>query len=772
MIARLARLQPLAVFVAIVAAMGRVLEPSSVLFYRDHAQVFRRLFFRVLSAYAHGRLPYWDPYVAGGEPLGANPNALAFSPFLSVFALPGGFDFTYDVFIVAHYFAAALSMLVLARALGLSRAASWCAAVAWALSGPLVSLNAVVATLESAALGPLALGLAIRLVESADLERIALFAIALALHAAAADPAILVADVVLFAVAAFGVKDDEQIGARIRMVLRPLLGVPLAVGLVSLQLILARDLVSQSTRAVGFTVEQVETLSLHPIRLLELFLPGISGEPEQYAFFSSMKDGGLFLASAYAGASALPLAVLAIFFPKPRRWLLACGLMLALALGRFLPLHALFVHVVPGLANARYPEKFLYGASIAFALAIGAALDAILAHPERARVLTKRALFPSVLAFALVAVLVFVAANGLLEPYRGSDGTFEDALPYWSRAVMHGIAAALAGALIIARAPREVVPAALTLLFAIDLGIAARPILPVADRAIYREPAIGRLVHADGLDPGLFVYEIGGGAPSSGHVATSEVASTDLAKLSFGTGAMFGFRYLLDGDLSQLRSLDWRVLEAAFREWSEPERYRALARLGITHLIVEADRTDIPGLTFVGSADGRSLSAFRIAGARGLAAAVHRLEEAPPDGVRAVRSLGASFSADVAIASRTAVEGVGARLRPGLTRIEALRLEEGRVTATVTSTVPAVIVVAQRFLPGWTSTVNGAPVDPIRVEALLVGVPVEAGTSELALEYAPPGAALGRAISVLSAVAFAALLIAGRARRMRRIARR
>src|SRR5262249_4939519 len=122
-----------------------------------------------------------------------------------------------------------------------------------------------------------------------------------------------------------------------------------------------------------------------------------------------------------------------------------------------------------------------------------------------------------------------------------------------------------------------------TALLAIDLAIAARPEYPVAERSIYAEPEIARIIAADARDAGVVVYDadrLPDPDPSRPPSRAREIAYA-MRRLAPGIGPIFGFRNLLDVDLSMLRAEDFRAFAARAREWREPERYRALGHVGI-----------------------------------------------------------------------------------------------------------------------------------------------------------------------------------------------
>jgi uncharacterized membrane protein YfhO len=70
----------------------------------------------------------------------------------------------------------------------------------------------------------------------------------------------------------------------------------------------------------------------------------------------------------------------------------------------------------------------------------------------------------------------------------------------------------------------------------------------------------------------------------------------------------------------------------------------------------------------------------------------------------------------------------------------------------VHSDTPSMLVVSQHDYPGWSATVDGLERPVLRVNGVLQGVEMGAGTHEVRLKFAP------RRVPVLLAVAMSALL--------------
>ena len=84
-------------------------------------------------------------------------------------------------------------------------------------------------------------------------------------------------------------------------------------------------------------------------------------------------------------------------------------------------------------------------------------------------------------------------------------------------------------------------------------------------------------------------------------------------------------------------------------------------------------------------------------------------------------------------------------------------LRDGRSALEIEAVLhaPALLVVNDTMLDGWTATVDGAAAPIVEVNGLVRGVWLDAGTHRVAMRYVPPGLVSGVAISC------AALLVTG-----------
>jgi Bacterial membrane protein YfhO len=313
------------------------------------------------------------------------------------------------------------------------------------------------------------------------------------------------------------------------------------------------------------------------------------------------------------------------------------------------------------------------------------------------------------------------------------------------------------------------VTAALALL-AVDLfraNMGYNPAIPEDVAVMPETPAIDYL---QGRRPNRFVG-VGTGP--------FEPMPADLA-MDFGLYDARGYDYPTEARYDTL----WRrfvnnsptIAQPTERAGGSPEALRALNLLSVSDLLVGPGDRPLrrPGLRRV---------------YRGRDAVIYRNERALPrvfvvDRQRTVRG------ARAALAASTAPSFDGRRVAVTERPLAGLRQDDGRersaagrarlrsygperVVASATARRRGLLVLTDVHFPGWKATVDGRDVPIERVDYLLRGVPIPAGTHRVEFSYEPASVRAGWIVSIASALAvLAAALLGWRNRRRRRAARR
>ena len=365
----------------------------------------------VHDAYARGRLPVWIPEVSGGRPLLANPNMGAMypvRPLLSVVSFP----LAMRIFPVLHWMLAGIGMIVLLRAIGVSKAGAWLGAVTYVFSGVGVAEAFFPHIQPGMTLLPWVVW-AVGIHAGPPSRKILVLSLLYGLLFLAGD-----VFTIGIAILASGLWILVEVEARERRRDLGLLAAALvlAVLLAAPQIVATLLWISETNRAVlGMQLGESLFFSIHPLRLLELVVPFPFG-PTWELDITRIWGWGVFRNKAmgifttlYAGAFAL--VALPIAWKLPRRgvrfaWVLL-GLSLALAI---LPS---LVRMDSALARQhsplplRNPEKFAVAIVFALALLSGLALDRLGSDGHRPR-------WP----LGVAALLAAVAVGAVLFPER------------------------------------------------------------------------------------------------------------------------------------------------------------------------------------------------------------------------------------------------------------------------------------------------------------------------------------------------------------------
>jgi hypothetical protein len=124
-------------------------------------------------------------------------------------------------------------------------------------------------------------------------------------------------------------------------------------------------------------------------------------------------------------------------------------------------------------------------------------------------------------------------------------------------------------------------------------------------------------------------------------------------------------------------------------------------------------------------------------------------EVAPDDDVTAALLRAARGDRAVLAAPPPGATGPGGSPE-GPVAAEGVRVEGGRLEATVIAPRDGLAVILEPFYPGWTATLDGRPVPLWRADYAFEAVPVPAGRHALRLEYRNRWVAAGAAVSLAS----------------------
>jgi len=366
----------IAVIAVVVTLMfSDVLFFGRAFFFRDVTRFYYPMKKVTRDIILSGDFPSWNPYLAAGQPLAANPEFEVFYPPNWLLLLPD-FELAFRLHVVLHYLVAAIGMYALLRSWRLRIESAMFGAFAYTFGGLLLSLSCLLPYLFCLAWLPWL----IFFIGRPARRDAALAAICLALILLGGEP-VTIAQCVLIAAAYVVWRRAPSRGVFVFVA---------ALLIASVQIVPAADHLRDSVRSRPFSFDLVSLWSTPPIRASELFVPEALGYTGDHATFywgtALYRALDPFFLSIYPGLMIAALAVGAILLRR-RGWIWAAGALAAgflLAIGSHTPLLQL-LYDLRLFSSFRYPEKFLILAIVPLTVFGAIAFDRLLEGDEPLR---------------------------------------------------------------------------------------------------------------------------------------------------------------------------------------------------------------------------------------------------------------------------------------------------------------------------------------------------------------------------------------------------
>jgi hypothetical protein len=733
-----------------------------------------------VRAIAEGSWPVWNPGLAFGRPLLADPSAQVAYPltWLNLILRPWTY---YTLLVVVHFVLAATGMLALARRFGLSRTASFLAAAAFASSGPILGMLDLWHHFAAACLMPWV----VYACDAALLggrSAVARFGLVLALQILTGSADLVAMTLCLSA--ALGARRiwGGQPPARgvWAALMRGAGGAALALCLSAVLWMPALAAVSGTSRA-----RLPETVrgywSLHPLTGLETVLPGLFtalplAEGWRKAFFESREP---LIGSLYLGAGLLALVGAAAASMHPLRVVLLASLAFAVlvALGRHAPFYTALTTLVPPFQILRYPVKVMTVAAFCWSLLAGLGADAW----GRESGMRKRL---AAWTGAAAAVLLFAASAAALAawllPERLAAHLLDPALDRAAvdRLVPRALArllvpAALAVAalgLVWAHVTRGVsgrrVAFVLSLIAVADLAIYHRHASPLAPAALYEvQPELVALLREAGVSR-VYVYDYGPHGirepfrlarvpdgwpvPAASALGQQQYLAPEAAgRFGLTQAYAIDYRGLYPEPLARLTGLLYQVE-------GTPSHVRLLQLGGIERVVALHEISGLaPERTVTGLFE-RPIRLFRVPDPLPRSFVVGGARSGQSDALAALLDAGFDPRREVVL------EGVERQEPAGFHSASRIREQRAdRIVLETEASAPGFAVLLDGYDPGWRARLDGEPVPLLRANAVFRAVAVPQGRHLVELVYRPSGVLLGLAVSGLSAAALLAAAALG-----------
>jgi membrane protein YfhO len=728
-----------------------------------------------LRQWAAGSWPLWDPSQSFGQPFLANPSTQMLYPctWLSLVLAP---ETQYTVFAVGHVVLSALGLLLLARHLGLTAVPASVAALAWALSGPLLSLVSLWHHLAGAAWIPWVMLAAFAILERPDGRRIAALAGAVSLQmlAGSADM-VLMTGVAVAALVASRIDWRHLTGAaNMRILEATTLAAGLALAAAAVQWLPALSLAQASVRR-GLPESMRTFWSLHPLNAAQLLLPllpqRLSLDPSWWnALYGASAP---LLSSLYLGLVGLPLALLgAMRGTPPARFLSALGVgALVIALGTYGLVYSFLVGALPFLRILRYPVKATIFVAFAWSLLVGLGLEAWRRREggDRGRTVATASALALVVVMALGSgLLAQVPAAGLLAAVQARSTLVAVAVLALSAYVVLWMSGRRAQ-------PRPMAGFLLGVAVVADLLIAHSTLNPTAPRGTFTAPppVVQALAHET---PGrLFTFEysdlVGKSyrRPEANRVYSmpSEPMARARALWAYPVnpmGRQWGLETSYERDTLGLAPSHLQGLSFILRLAEETPGFLRLLRMGSVEYVMALHTEGLEDLELLGTFESPFPTPIRL----------YRVPRSFPrayvvgQAVRADGREGHEALADPAFEpEKTVLLASGDVMSPtgpfeGTTRITEQKPDHLRVEVDLSG--PGYLVVTQAFDRGWGATLDGNRTTVERANLAFQAVRAPAGHHVVELIYRPPLLLYGLFVSgtaLLVGLAWASVSIRG-----------
>jgi hypothetical protein len=344
---------------------------SRVFYVRDLSMHFWGRYLWLRHELLSGRFPLWDPYVAGGQSAVADAlHQLFLIPALAV-RLIGSEVLGFNLWVATPFPIAALGAWLFFRR-RFAADASALGAIAFSLSGPIVSTGNFPNLSWSAAAIPWVLWALDRVTTAATPRHVATLAVVTALQAFAGEPVTLLATLVLGLAFAAIVSPDAK---RAQLMGPVAFGLALGLGVAAVQFVPLGVAAALSDRSGAIAKD---SWSLHPLALVEMVSLHLFGDyftsqslaaTPWLPLLNSGREPLLF--SIYFGMPLLGVALFGLVSGGLSRWTVfwtgAGAASLLSAFGAYTPLYPFLRDHLPLLPSLRFPAKYLVICSIAVA---------------------------------------------------------------------------------------------------------------------------------------------------------------------------------------------------------------------------------------------------------------------------------------------------------------------------------------------------------------------------------------------------------------------
>ena len=337
----------------------------------------------------------WDPLLAGGYPMIADPQVMAwYPPALLLSFVPGG----WNIFVISAYVLASCFTYGYVFTVTESRMAALASGMIYGMCGFMMAHLGHTTIIHVAAWLPLLIWSIEMLRRKVTLEWVAIGVIAVACCMLAGHLQIVSYSLLFAAAYALVFGWNAPVGRR-RFYSVYALVVVLGLGLTAIQMLPAIELARFSTRS-NFSFSDFASYSLPYKHLLLLLFPASFGGLPRYGSTPYFGAWNLTEMSSYVGLLSLMLAALGVIAGRGRAfiifWLCAGVVVLLMALGDATPL-AYLLYQLPVIGKFRAPSRHVFELAFVLSVLAGFGIAAVLRQQ-----VSRRSLLVIVIAGAVI----------------------------------------------------------------------------------------------------------------------------------------------------------------------------------------------------------------------------------------------------------------------------------------------------------------------------------------------------------------------------------
>ncbi len=749
-------------------------------YYRDILNFHYPLRRFLIECYSRWEVPLWNPFLYFGQPLLANPNYMALYPTnLLHLLLP--FNYAFKLHFILHPVLAGLGLYFFQRRLGLSMLPSFAGAIAYEFSGTVLSFMNLYNIVPAVALLPWIAWAFVGSLKENWLRRSLIFGGLLALQVIALEPLMFLCNVwLLVGISILHILEAPEKSAAFGRALRTgCVGSSFAFGLAAVQILPTMELLPRSSRGPGFGYADASIWSVHPLDLVNTFIPNLFGNYYSLNLATSWGESihnGYedYLVSCFLGTCVLILAALS--FGSRRRKLLGVtvGLALvslALAFGKYNPVnHWLFDHV-PFFGIGRYPSKYLLLTTLAVSLLAALGFELVLGVNDLRSKVRRAVLLTGaggmILGLALLMYRItwqshvaqldqWISAEvgqrrptkdmpeilaGLERSVLASGGflfltgCLITVAPLWKRE-------RTAGGLVLLIMTAELLPANLRL----------SPLTSDAD--VNFVPEVNRFL---GRAASQQLFRVSPALLRPKSAIQFRAPNRSLAWLNLfyrmsgqpADGILQGIQYSLDRSVDHLGTRESEVLWQASSEMQASDVITLLGKLNSPVILSLGEMSDprIRRIAAFGTESDTDLSLYWVRDTVPRAMFIPNVEIASSRSDAFRRFTRSDFDASSTVVLEDPRLGVRSGLPPSGTAT-VLNYEDSRVVCRVESGSSGYLVVLDSYYPGWKAILDGAEVDILRADYAFRAVPVPPGRHVVESRYRPKTFFWGLAITL------------------------